>query len=272
MNGFPVGEDRSLTHVALTFLPHCDETSLDVLPLFNLRSGPQILAACRELKPDAVVLQLGHYESPSPLRESLGWREKKRPLVGDVPVPWRPRPELQYRPTFSMMCAKLKRISVAALSLLMGKRKKMFNAGAIAVSLDSILNELKKLPLRTIVVVGPFSAPDPLTRFCRRKIVPIFEAAANKHGCTFVDVFSVLESYPKGKAFRSNFADAQHLSVVGHQRVGAAVGQALKLALENAGAADGVASTRIQRESRTQRSVWVQQPVVAPRSQSMGAV
>ena len=85
----------------------------------------------------------------------------------------------------------------------------MFDPGEIADSLDSILLSLKELPLRGIVLVGPFSAPDPLMRFCRRKVVPIFEAAAKKHNCTFIDTFAFLEAYKDRKAFQSNFAAAR---------------------------------------------------------------
>ncbi|HVN93839.1 MAG TPA: SGNH/GDSL hydrolase family protein [Terracidiphilus sp.] len=270
VNGYPVGEENAFTHMALTYLANSGESRLHVLPYSNLHSGPKILAACRELKPDAVVLQLGHYESPSPLRKSLGWKAKKRALAGGLPMRVQSRPGSRYRPTLTMMFAEFQRILAAVCIILSGKRKKMFDARLIGASLDSILAELKRIPLRAIVVLGPFSTPDPLTRFCRRQIVPIFEEVSNKYGCTFVDVFSFLESYPKGGDFRENFADHEHLSVLGHHRVGAVVGAALSKAMGNAPVAENVPVPRTKQDLRTPKPGWVEQPFVTPRSSSVG--
>jgi hypothetical protein len=274
MNGYPVGEEYALTHVALGCLSHPGETSLDVLPLFNLRSGPQILAACRELKPDAVVLQLGHYEAPGPLKKTMGLRGTKKDRVKGSAEGWLPQPEMRYRPALFMTPIELRRIMAAGMIVLLGRRRKMFDPAAIADSLESVLLSLKELPLRGIVLVGPFSAPDPVTRLCRRKVVPIFEAAARRHGCTFVDIFSFLESFPKGRAFRANFADYEHLSVLGHQRVGALVGAALKRVLEPSTATEveQLEVARIKEARPVTRAGWAAgQPAIARRSQSVGA-
>jgi hypothetical protein len=180
---------------------------------------------------------------------------------------------MQYRPTPSTIIQELRRILAAGLIIGLGRERKMFDPAAMAASLDSILASLKKLPLRGIVLMGPFSAPDPVRRYFRQNAVPIFEAAANKHGCRFVDVFSVLESYPKGKAFRSNFADAQHLSVLGHQRVGGLVGAALAELLGQSIAAECDQSkawpSKVVRPAK--RPGWVGEPAVARQTRSAGA-
>ena len=269
MNGFPVGEEYSFTHVALGCLPRSGETSLDVLPLFNLRSGPKILAACRELKPDAIVLQLGHYESPKPFKKVLGLSgSKKKKLTQSLREDSRPQAELQYRPTLFMTPIELRRIVAVGMIVALGRKRRMFDPAAIADYLDSIILSLKELPMRGIVLVGPFSTPDPITRFFRRKAVPIFEAAARKHGCTFVDTFSFLEAYPKGEAFRENFADYEHLSVLGHQRVGVLVGAALKRVMEQSTATEAelVKASPIRLAGRAARPAWAGQPAVAGRS------
>ncbi len=255
-------------HVALRCLSEPGESSSYVLPLFNLRSGPQILAACQELKPDAVVLQLGHYEAPAPLQKSLGLRCSKKSHTQDRGSVGQSHPEMRYQHTLSTVFAQLRRIVAAGMIVAVGRKRKMFNAAAIADYLDSILLSLKELPLRGVVLVGPFSAPDPVARFFRRRAVPIFEAAAKKHDCTFVDVFSLLESYPKGEAFRANFADTQHLSVLGHQRVGVLVGAALKRVMEQSTAteAEPVMVTPIKDVARAARPGWAGQPVIALRS------
>ena len=272
MNGFPVGEEYAFTHVALKSVSDSIETSSSVLPLFNLHSGPKILAACRELQPDVIVLQLGHYEAPKPLRKILGLKIAKRKSAGSAIEAFRPLPEMRYRLTRSMMFTELRRLMAAGLIIVLGKKRKMFNPGAVAEDLDSVLSSLKDLQLRGIILVGPFSAPDPLMRFCRRKMVPIFEAAAKKHNCTFIDTFAFLEAYKDRKAFQSNFADHEHLSVLGHQRVGRSVGAALKRVLERSAAETPFLETKTTLETRPkERPGWVGQPVIARGSQPIHA-
>ncbi len=269
MNGFPVGKDYALTQVALRSLPQSGECSLDVLPLCNLRSGPKILAACRELRPDAVVLQLGHYETQVILKKILGLKRfvGKKGTQGPM-VDGSSRLDLQYRLTPFTRFVELRRIVAAGVVIAMGRKRRMFDPAAIAASLDSMLLSLKELPLRGIVLVGPFSAPDPVTRFFRSREAPIFEAAAKKHGCAFVDIFSVLEAFPNGEAFRANFADREHLSVLGHQRVGVLVGAALKSVMEQSTATgpEFVKASPVKVGGRAARPAWVGQPAVAGRS------
>jgi len=231
----------------------------------NLHSGPAIVAACRKLKPDIVVLQLGHYELPVPLRKILRLRGSGKKIhtqcAGDDDTP---HADLRYRPTLSIMFAELRRIVAAGIIIVLGRKRRMFNPAAIADSLDSIISSLKELPLRGIVLVGPFSAQDCVSRFFRRKAEPIFEAAAKRHGCTFVSSFSCLEAYPKGKAFRENFADRWHLSVLGHQRVGVLLGEALKRMMEESTASEvePVKSAPIKEAGRAPRPGWVGPPPV----------
>jgi hypothetical protein len=271
IHGFPVGKEHAFTHVALKSLSQHGEVSSNGFPHFNLHSRRQILALCEELKPDAVVLQLGHYEAPAILGKCLVLKRSKKNSTAEISgTGHTPNSEERYRSTPSTMIDKLRRIAVAATIVAMGRKKKMFNPAVIASCLDSILFGLKELPfpLRGIVLVGPFSAPDPIVRFFRRRAVPIFESAAKKHDCAFVDVFSFLESHPKGEAFRANFADAHHLSLLGHQRVGVLVGAALKRVMEQSTAtgAEFVKASPIKEAGRAARPAWVGQPAVAVRS------
>jgi hypothetical protein len=271
IDGFPVGKEHAFTHVALKSLSQHGEVSSNGFPHFNLQSRRQILAVCEELRPDAVVLQLGHYEAPAILGKCLGMRSSKKNSTAEISgAVHTPNSEERYRSTPSTMIDKLRRIVVAATIAAMGRKKKMFNPAAIASYLDSILFSLKDLPfpLRGVVLVGPFSAPDPIVRFFRRRAVPIFDTAAKKHDCAFIDVFSFLESHPKGEAFRANFADAHHLSSLGHQRVGALVGAALKRVMEQstAAGAEFVKASQIKEAGRAARPAWVSRPAVAGRS------
>jgi hypothetical protein len=270
IHGYPVGKEHAFTHVALKSLSQHEEVSSNGSPHFNLHSRRQILAVCEELKPDVIVLQLGHYEAPAILGKCLGARRSKKNSTAEISgAGHTPNSEERYRSTPSTMIDKLRRIVVAATIVAMGRKKKMFNPAAIASYLDSILFGLKDLPfpLRGVVIVGPFSAPDPIVRFFRHRAVPIFEAAAKKHDCAFVDVFLFLESHPKGEAFRANFADAHHLSLLGHQRVGVLVGAALKRVMEQANVTESEPAMALptKQVARAARPGWVSHPVVALR-------
>ncbi|MGO8934160.1 MAG: SGNH/GDSL hydrolase family protein [Terracidiphilus sp.] len=266
LNGYPVGEEHAFTLVALGCLSEHGENTPNVLPLCNLRSGTQILAKCRELKPDAVVLQLGHYETRGQMREILGLRRSKEKVsTQGAKEGAPPRANQRYRPTLLMRFLQLRRVVAAGMVVALGRKRRMFDPAAIADSLDSILLSLKELPMRGIVLVGPFSVPDPVMRFLRRRALPVFEAAAKRNECTFVDVFSLLESYPKGKDFNANFADPLHLSVSGHQKVGVLVGAALKRVMEQSIAteAEPLMAAPIKEVAPAAGPRWAGQRVVA---------
>ena len=238
MDGFPVAKVDAFTHVALECLFEHGENTPHTLPLFQ--------SSLRSSDPGRVPgIEAGRHRSAAwPLRSACVFTEEhgRETLQGAIlpsirgrwPVPRGERDRVC--PT--TMFAELERIVAAGTIIALGRKRRMFDPEAIAFSLDSILFSLKELPLRGIVLAGPFSAPDPITRFFRRMAVPISEAAAKKHACTFVDVCSLLESYPKGKNFNANFADPLHLSVLGHQRVGVLVGAALKRVMEHSTATE----------------------------------
>jgi len=235
VNGFPVGAEHSLSSVALRWLGHPEAEKPIAFAYITLKSGRLLTEACREQQAEFLVLQVGNYETMPRFGKILGIRGSSgSSSISSYSVPFAPDPKMQYKPTVRSRLLDARRMALAALLTAMGKKRKIFDEAAMAARLDSVLKGLRDLPLKGIVLLSPFSCPDRLTRACRRRAAPIFAAAAKKFGCIFVDAFNELEGYPRGEAYRANFADECHLGRLGHERVGRMVGEALRAAMEAA--------------------------------------
>lgn len=231
LSGFPVGAELSLVTVALRSIGHPAASDPAVLGHLTLRSSHLLVKACREQQAEILVLQVGHYETMPQFGKILriGYKAGSGTTHS---VPFSAEPDKEYVSSIGTRLIYVRRLVMARALAQVGQGNRVFNPARLAASLDEMLLSLKALPLRQIILLSPFSCPDPLTRECRSLAAPIFDNAANKHGCTFLDVYGLLESFPSGKAFLSNFADPCHLSRIGHQRVGLLVGNSLRLALE----------------------------------------
>lgn len=231
VSGFPVGLEHSFSHVALHCLSLQDAVSPVVLDYVILRSGPRVLAECRERKVELLVLQLGHYETMLSFRKIFHRNRSNGSTVAEH-IRYAPEPDKIYRPTLQSIMMSSCRFALAGILAGLGQNKGLMSEATMSASLDSILTSLEPLALGKVLVISPFSCPDPLTRARRRVVARIFEREAEKHGCVFIDAFGMLESFGRGKAFLSNFADQYHLSRLGHERVGLLVGKHLKCAVE----------------------------------------
>jgi len=90
---------------------------------------------------------------------------------------------------------------------------------AVQTQLENLLIEIEQLKIPDIVLLSPFLCPDPILAKGRRLVLRIFEDAARKHSCHYVDVNDILqlEGLMKGATL---FADPFHLGLDGHQVVG----------------------------------------------------
>lgn len=242
LHGFPDGAEFSLSRVALRVLGHPCAEAPDILAYVNLRSGAALAQACQERKIDYLVLQIGHYETMPRFEKIL--RLRKRPGPGSsLPFSsgssasqsetWAMVPDLQFRPTRAQRVTDVRRMLLAQSFRAVGLGRRIFDPAAAATALEALLTTLDPLPLRGTLLLSPFSCPDPLTRACRHRIVPAFAQAARRHGCIYLDTFTLLDRCPTRQQYRSQFADPCHLSRQGHARVGQMIGEALRQALEN---------------------------------------
>jgi hypothetical protein len=231
LNGFPVGPEHSLARVALRSIGHPAAENPSVLAYVNLRSNAALKEACVKQRTEILVLQLGHYETLPKLKKMFHAGSSSSLSSGSSPSLIRElaqNPNLSFVPTLGARAIFARRLLLGAAFRGVGLGKRVFDPAALEASLDGLLTDLRSLPLKAILLLSPFSCPDPLTRTSRRHAAQLFAAAAGRHGCVFVDAFNLLESCGEGQPFCANFADANHLSRVGHERVGRFVGEALR--------------------------------------------
>jgi hypothetical protein len=235
VKGFPVGPEHSLARVALRSIGHPRSEDPDVLVYLNLRAGPALEQACRDRNTEILVLQLGHYETLPKLKRmfhlgpvsGLGSSSSSSSSPRLIREPT-PDPSAHFELMVGERLVFARRLALGAAFRAVGLSHRVFNVPAVESALDVLLSGLSALPLKAILLLSPFSCPDPLTRSSRRLAEGIFAQAARNHGCVFVNTFELLESCAQGEPFFDNFADANHLSRFGHQRVGRLVGDALR--------------------------------------------
>ena len=235
LNGYPVGAEHSLSSVALRSIGHPGAGSPDTLAYVTLRSGRLLVEACRERHADYLVLQIGNYETLPRFEKIFHLRHSSGFSSGTThSVAFQANPEMQFRATWTTRMVDARRMALAGAFRALGRGDAICNIPAIAPALDGLLTSFRNSPMKGILLLSPFSCPEPLTRDCRRRAEPLFAAAAGEHGCLYVDVFNSLESFGRGPAYEANFADPSHLSRRGHAYVGQLVGQSLRQAIERA--------------------------------------
>ena len=235
LTGFPVGAGLSLVSVALRQLNHPAAEHPEVLGYANLHSGEQIAAACRARNTQILVLQLGHYETLPKMKKMLHLGgtptcSSSHPSTSAHPHPPPDTPEARFVPTLRIRTVFARRFALGWILRRIGLGHRVFDGPSLGMALDTLLSELDSLGLRTTVVLSPFSCPDPLTRSNRRQAAGLFAQAARRHGCLFLDAFALLEAF-KGQDFYANFADPNHLSRLGHERIGQALAAVLRPAV-----------------------------------------
>jgi len=234
VDGFPVGADLSISAVALRSIDHPAATAPESLVYMNLRTGPKLAEACRERQTEILVLQLGHYETLPRFEKLLRIRRYRSDGFSMAdPETYIPAPGRRYQPTLKARSIQARRLALAAAFRAVGLGNRVFDLAAMVAGLDSIFANLAPLGLRAILLLSPFPCPDPLSHSLRRRAAPVFAQAAQRHGCVYVDAFTMLEAFPAGPTFNANFADAEHLSRDGHQGVGVLIGQHLRRVIES---------------------------------------
>ncbi len=241
LHGFPVGAEHSLSRVALRTIGHpCAETP-EILAYINLRSGAALAEACRERKTDYLVLQIGHYETMPRFEKILRWQKKPGPGSSRLAssgsgasqtATWNTVPDLQFRPTLRQRLVDARRIVLAQVFRAVGLGRRVFDPAAVANELEALLTALDPMPLKGILLLSPFSCPDSLTRSCRRSVVQIFAQTARRHGCIYLNTFTLLDHCTTPQEYLAQFADPCHLSRWGHARIGQMIGEALRHILE----------------------------------------
>lgn len=223
VGGFPVGEESGFVRTAAARLEQGRvEGSLEVRTLLHvsLASTERIVKACRDWRPQVLVLQVSHYESSLPLAKRLSRLLRRRAPEGpprDVSS-WKPdyeaNPALRFCDSWHRQAKSALKLGVDELLRLAGHPA--FDGARIELLLARMLSEVRAAGVAQVVVLGPFPARDLTIARYRRQLRQMLSLEAARHGCHFLDVAGIDRQQPADKFF----SDDRHLSRAGHRAVG----------------------------------------------------
>jgi lysophospholipase L1-like esterase len=215
--GYPVGEQYAFPVLVREELNRCG-IPVDVRQLAYVRlpHRRKIAAACKEVRPDVLFLQLGHPE----LNQRLSTR--LRSLVGLCDSrechDGMPMAGIIRHPVLFYCRAAAKYLIDACLG------HRLVDLARLESLLERLLSGLRGRDCPEIVVLSPMPCADPSMMYYRRKALPVFERVARANGCRFLDILSVT---PRSRRPRFGpehfFSDAVHLAAEGQRAIAHAV-------------------------------------------------
>jgi hypothetical protein len=221
VSGFKGCESSSLAGVLQERLDRADaRVHIHPLPHTRLPHRRRILSAVKETSSDLVVLQLGHAELNQSLSTYLRSRLARH---GASSSPSDDSDSIAYvlaRPRIYYFRADVKAMIDRLLF------HPLVNWQRVLTHLDLLLSDLTKKSSVPVVLLSPMPCADPTRMYYRRRAFPLFRAAAEKHGCHFLDVLSgAPRARQKSFGPQEYFLDGIHLGVVGQQAVGSVIAE-----------------------------------------------
>ena len=221
VGGFPAGEESGFVRLATERLRRTwpgSRFEARTLLHVSLASLTAIVTACRQFRPDVLVLQLGHYESSLPLTKRL-MRLVRASAVGpgrDVSSwtpDYQPNPELCFTESRQRRLKSGIKLAIDSLLRLFGRPA--FDAARLEQQAAAILAQAKAAGVAHVVVLSPFPALDATIARYRRELRDLLLVEAARQGCHYLDCSGVAHGAPE-----EYFADDRHLAREGHRRVG----------------------------------------------------
>lgn len=220
VGGFPAGEASGFVALAAerlrrTWPGSCFEAR--TLLHVSLASVKTILTACRQFRPDVLVLQLGHYESSLPLAKRLARLLRVRPVgtgreVSSWTPNYEPNPELCFTETRQRRLKSGLKLAIDSLLRLFGRPA--FEVARLEQPAAAIMAQAKAAGVAHVVVLSPFPALDATIARYRREMRDLLLVEAARQGCHFLDCAAIAHGAP-----HEYFADDRHLAREGHRRV-----------------------------------------------------
>lgn len=219
--GHPVGSEYAFPRLAAQELERegipCE---ISCVPHVPLHRPEMVVSACREFRPDTLVLQPGNYEVTKNLRSylmsPLRGRKEKRKSSASAGV----HPVGRFR---FLVEARVKQIVDCVLwhplvdFQLLGSKMEQFLAAVAHCGPEKVL------------VMSSTPCADPTQYYYRDRARPIIEAAAERHGCEFLDILRLAPKALRGGLGRDQFfADSVHLGVAGQRVLGRMVAEHLR--------------------------------------------
>ncbi len=221
VGGFPAGEQFGFVRLAIERLGRAwPRRCFEVRTLLHvsLTSRERILVACRDYRPEILVLQLGHYESSLPLAKRLARLLRAQPAgqhsrdVSSWRPDYEPNPTLHFVETRQRRLKSAVKLAVDALLRLLGRPA--FNPAKLQQLASDIFAQARTAGVPHVVVLSPFPAIDATIRRYRRELRDLLLLEAARQGCHFLDCSSLAFGIT-GELF----ADDRHLAREGHRRL-----------------------------------------------------
>jgi hypothetical protein len=216
--GYPIGEEQSFPTIVKEELFDVGmETEVHRLSHLKVTHHSRILAMCKELRPEVLVLQLGHFElsqSLSSYLRSPGTGRDRRSSADALSIP--------------ACCIRsaslfyLRAFLKTVLDSMLGHP--LVDFLRFQENLTVLARELEQCRIPLTVMLTPLGCADPMTLYYRKRCIPFYRQAAGECGATVLDV---LKNAPAGRQRRLGaehyYYDAIHLGEAGHRMVGQAI-------------------------------------------------
>lgn len=222
VSDFLVGEKDSIPGYAAERLREMGiESDIHRLPHVKLSHRQKLTSACAEIRPEILVLQLGHFELSQSLGQYLKKRLGYRRRTGSTDSTAGPSPltsvkNFRFRATVKWWADWCLGHPLADL-------------GQFDSLLNALLESLRPLKIPAVLLLSPLPCADRTRLYYRQQAWPLFSEAAARHQCEFIDVLSLTDTSPLENFGEAEFHyDGMHLGKRGHHAVGRVVTEALR--------------------------------------------
>lgn len=213
--GYPIGEDRSFPAIIrMRLRQEGAKVEVGTLPYLKLPHRRRLTAKCKELRPDVLVLQLGHAELNQQLTKYIQrlWGLSNRRSESEIPA------KSVRSPLGFYIKGCVKRLIDGCLG------HPLADFAQIETLWRSLFKDIQNLHIPAVVVLSPLPCADLTAMFYRRRVLPLFRRLASEYGCEFIDLLTESpQKCPKRFDVDEYYYDGIHLAASGQLAVAQAV-------------------------------------------------
>ena len=226
MLGYPVGEENSFPTLVQRQLSRDGMlTRVELLPYLLIRQHSRLVEKCKELRPDVLVLQLGHFELSRRISIHV------RSLCGLPGTPPNSKDSMiQAAVGDSIALFHLKARVKSALDCCLGHPLVDFKS--LETLWQQLFDRLSECKLPSVVLMSPLPCADPTAMYYRKRALPLFEKLARQHRAEFVDLLSTPRKPQRHYGAGYLYYDAVHLGIPGQHAAAAVLAPRLRSILQ----------------------------------------
>jgi hypothetical protein len=217
-HGFPVLVGESLATGGAKVEVH-------TLAYLRLAHRRRLIAKCREVQPDVLVLQLGHFELNNSLSMYLRshLRRTRQSLASE-------KSSESARQVASAIGFYLRAAGKRVIDVCL--RHPLVNFQQLEQRWEALIADIEKLNIPSVVILSPLPAADPTVAYYRRRALPLFRDIAAGHRYRFVDVLSCSPARLEQRfGLDCYYYDGIHMGGCGQQDISQVIASSLRSAL-----------------------------------------